>query len=73
MLWRLPRRKAFETCSMNEYLERAPDWRATMRRIAREPQVTVAVLDLARLAERGGLLDEFAAAGFEIQGPRWRR
>ena len=68
-----PAQKAFETCSMNEYLERAPDWRATMRRVAREPQVTVAVIELAPLAEPGGLLDEFAAAGFDIQGPRWRR
>ena len=68
-----PAQRAFETCSMNEYLERAPDWRAAMRRIAREPQVTVAVIELADLAKPGGLLDEFAAAGFEIQGPSWRR
>jgi uncharacterized protein YbaP (TraB family) len=68
-----PAEDAFETCAMNEYLERSPDWRATMRRVLNEPQLTVAVLNLASLAQPGGLLDELSSAGFDIRGPRWKR
>jgi len=68
-----PAETAFEACAMNEYLERSPDWRATMRRVLNEPQLTVAVLNLASLAQPGGLLDELSSAGFDVRGPRWKR
>ena len=43
-----------------------------MKKLLAEPQVTVAVLSLRTLAERGGLLDGLEAAGFDIQGPAWK-
>lgn len=46
--------------------------RSTISRLLAAPQVTVAVLDLATLGGSGGLLDELAGAGFEVQGPRWK-
>jgi uncharacterized protein YbaP (TraB family) len=43
-----------------------------VRELLNEPQVTVAVLDLYGLARPGGMLDELAAAGFDVAGPRWK-
>lgn len=43
-----------------------------IRRLMEEPQLTVAVLNLRSLARPNGVLDNLAAAGFKIQGPRWR-
>ena len=43
-----------------------------MKQLLAEPQVTVAVLSLRTLAEKGGLLDALEAAGFDIQGPAWK-
>ena len=37
------------------------------------PQVTLAVVSLDSLAEPGGVLDDLVAAGFDVEGPRWRR
>ena len=42
-----------------------------IRRLLEEPQLTVAVVNLRALARRNGVLDDLAAAGFKIQGPRW--
>lgn len=36
-------------------------------------QVTLAVLTLETLAKPGGVLDDLAAAGFDVRGPRWKR
>lgn len=41
-------------------------------RLLAEPQITIAVLNLRSLAERGGVLDGLQAAGFDIQGPAWK-
>ncbi len=46
--------------------------RATVRGLLAQPGVTVAVLDLHTLGRAGGVLDELQAAGFEVQGPRWK-
>jgi uncharacterized protein YbaP (TraB family) len=43
-----------------------------MKRLLAEPKLTVAVLSLESLAEAGGVLDGLKAAGFDIQGPRWK-
>jgi uncharacterized protein YbaP (TraB family) len=43
-----------------------------VRELLNEPQVTVAVLDLYGLTRPGGMLDELAAAGFDVAGPRWK-
>ena len=43
-----------------------------IRRMMEEPQLTVAVVSVRWLARRNGVLDNLAAAGFKIQGPRWR-
>lgn len=44
----------------------------TVRGLMTKPEVTLAVLSLDSLAERGGILDDLVAAGFDVQGPRWR-
>ncbi|MBV8686122.1 MAG: TraB/GumN family protein [Alphaproteobacteria bacterium] len=43
-----------------------------MKQLLGEPEVTVAVLSLGSLAAKGGILDGLEAAGFDIQGPRWK-
>jgi uncharacterized protein YbaP (TraB family) len=43
-----------------------------VRRLMEEPQLTVAVVNLRSLARPNGVLDNLTAAGFKIQGPRWR-
>ncbi|HET9640146.1 MAG TPA: TraB/GumN family protein [Allosphingosinicella sp.] len=45
---------------------------AEMRALLDEDQVTVAVLGLRSLAEKGGILDRLEAEGFDIQGPVWK-
>lgn len=45
---------------------------AQMKQLLAEPKVTVAVLRLRSLAEKGGVLDGLQAAGFDIKGPRWK-
>ena len=67
-----PATRVFSTCSLNEYLDSQPDWRGAARRLMSERPVTVAVFDLASVAERGGLLDEFSTRGFEVKGPAWK-
>lgn len=64
--------KVFNACSLDEYVEAKPDWRGATKRLMKDSQTVVAVLDLTAVAERGGLLDEFAAAGFDIRGPAWK-
>lgn len=44
----------------------------TVRYLLNDGQVTLAVLPLEPLAERGGVLDDLVAAGFDVRGPRWR-
>lgn len=44
----------------------------TINRTLQDPQVTVAVVGLRGLAVPGGVLDDLQAAGYQIQGPRWR-
>ena len=46
--------------------------RPTVRGLMTKPEVTLAVLSLDSLAERGGILDDLVAAGFDVSGPRWR-
>ena len=38
-----------------------------------QPGVTLAVMSLESLGERGGVLDDLVAAGFDVTGPRWKR
>lgn len=64
--------KVFAECSLDEYLATTPDWRSAVRRALAEPKVTVAVLNLSGLAQPGGLLDELAAAGYQVKGPPWK-
>jgi uncharacterized protein YbaP (TraB family) len=54
------------------FAERKAELLPDMKRLLAEPQVTVAVLSLRTLAERGGILDGLQAAGFDIQGPAWK-
>ncbi|HEU0133293.1 MAG TPA: TraB/GumN family protein [Allosphingosinicella sp.] len=54
------------------FAERNANLLPEMKQLLAEPQVTVAVLSLRRLAEQGGLLDGLQAAGFDIQGPAWK-
>jgi hypothetical protein len=54
------------------FAERNVELLPQMKRLLAEPQITVAVLSLRTLAERGGLLDGLEAAGFDIQGPAWK-
>lgn len=48
------------------------DLLAQMGQLLAEKRVTVAVLGLSTLAERGGILDGLEAAGYDIQGPSWK-
>ncbi|HZF42947.1 MAG TPA: TraB/GumN family protein [Sphingomonadaceae bacterium] len=44
-----------------------------VRSLMNKPEVTLAVVSLDSLAERGGVLDDLVAAGFDVRGPRWKR
>lgn len=47
-------------------------WVTAVREAAPQPGVTLGVVPLRVLAERGGVLDQLRARGFEIKGPAWR-
>jgi uncharacterized protein YbaP (TraB family) len=70
-----PAQKPFLSCwpanVMHNYFPRdlVPN---RVRGLLNQPQVTVAVLDLYGLAKPGGMLDQLAAAGFDVAGPRWK-
>ena len=69
-----PAEKTAGACSPTNWgLIPNTDLRPQMRRLMTEPQLTVAVVSLGSLAHRGGILDDLAAAGFDIEGPRWKR
>lgn len=66
--------KTSEACSSKNWgIIPAPDLRPQMRQLMSQPQLTVAVVSLGSLAHKGGVLDDLSAAGFEVQGPRWKR
>ena len=68
-----PADPVYERCwPSGVFAEREVGLLAQMKQLLAEPQVTVAVLSLRTLAERGGLLDGLQAAGFDIQGPVWK-
>lgn len=66
-----PHQSCWPSTLMETYAPQA-QVRATVRGLLAQPKVTVAVLDLHTLGRAGGLLDELQAAGFEVQGPRWK-
>lgn len=69
-----PADKVDANCSPGSWgLVERPNLTSEVRRLLEQPQVTVAVLNLRPLAERGGVLDDLKATGYDIQGPRWRR
>lgn len=47
-------------------------WVDAIGEAATQPGVTLAVVPLRVLAERGGVLDQLQARGFAIKGPAWR-
>ncbi len=68
-----PADQAWERCwPSGIFAERKAELLPEMKRLLGEPQITVAVLGLRALAERGGVLDGLEAAGFDIQGPGWK-
>lgn len=68
-----PADPVYERCwPSGVFAERNAELLPQMKQLLAEPQVTVAVLSLRTLAERGGLLDGLEAAGFDIQGPAWK-
>jgi hypothetical protein len=69
-----PADKVVETCSPKSFgLVPRPDLSLQTKRLLAEPQLTVAVVDVRSLARPGGVLDDLAAAGFQVQGPPWKR
>ena len=68
-----PADPVYERCwPSGVFAERNVELLPQMKQLLAQPQVTVAVLSLRTLAERGGLLDGLEAAGFDIQGPAWK-
>jgi uncharacterized protein YbaP (TraB family) len=68
-----PADPVYERCwPSGVFAERETNLLEQMKKLLAEPQVTMAVLSLRTLAERGGLLDGLEAAGFDIQGPAWK-
>jgi hypothetical protein len=49
-----------------------PDVKPQVRKLMQEPQLTVAVMSLGSLGQPNGVLDDLTAAGFDVQGPRWK-
>lgn len=47
-------------------------WAEAVAKALAQPDVTLAVAPLSFLAEPGGVLDQLAAQGLEIEGPIWR-
>ena len=45
----------------------------TVMGLLNKPGVTLAVMSLESLGERGGVLDDLVAAGFDVSGPQWKR
>jgi uncharacterized protein YbaP (TraB family) len=70
---RSPANKVWDSCQPPA-LDNIPraDFRAQVRSLLAQPQLTVAVVELDSLARPGGLLDNLAAAGFDVRGPRWK-
>jgi hypothetical protein len=69
-----PAEKAAEACSPKNWnILPQTDLRPQIRQLMSQPQVTVAVVSLGSLARPGGVLDDLSAAGFQVQGPRWKR
>lgn len=48
-------------------------WSEAARVALEQPGVTLGVAQLTILAEPGGVLDQLAAAGYEIEGPPWKK
>lgn len=68
-----PAEPVYQNCwPAGVFAERNLELLPEMKRLLSEPQVTMAVLSLKALAERGGILDGLQAAGFDIQGPVWK-
>lgn len=68
-----PADPAWERCwPSGVFAEREIELLPQMKQLLAEPQVTMAILSLRTLAERGGVLDGLEAAGFDIQGPAWK-
>ena len=68
-----PAEPVYQNCwPAGVFAERNVELLPEMKRLLNEPQVTMAVLGLKALAERGGILDGLQAAGFDIQGPAWK-
>lgn len=66
--------KTSEACSPKNWgIIPSADLRPQIRALMSQPQLTVAVVSLGSLAQRGGVLDDLSAAGFEVQGPSWKR
>lgn len=69
-----PADKIYEICVPPAFESAIPtNLPGHIRALMGQPQLTVAVLELRPLAEPGGVLDNLAAAGFDIAGPRWKR
>jgi hypothetical protein len=68
-----PADPVYERCwPSGVFAERETGLLDQMKQLLAEPQVTMAVLSLRTLAERGGILDGLESAGFDIQGPAWK-
>jgi hypothetical protein len=68
-----PAEQAYTTCARvvrnNEDSEAI---KSSLLGILRQPLTTVAVIEVSTLARPGGILDQLAAAGFDISGPAWK-
>jgi hypothetical protein len=67
-----PAEKVFESCWPADVRDSSAHIRTTLRGLLSQPDVTVAVLNLADLAGPRGILDDLSAAGFQVSGPRWK-
>jgi uncharacterized protein YbaP (TraB family) len=70
---RSPANKVWDSCQPPAIDNIArTDLRTQVRSLLAQPQLTVAVVELDTLAQRGGVLDSLDAAGFDVRGPRWK-
>ena len=69
-----PADKVFSSCWPNtsSIVASRAELLEEMQGLLAEQKVTIAVLSLRTLAEKDGILDGLAAAGFDIQGPAWK-
>jgi hypothetical protein len=68
-----PASRAHESCAPESVgIQVRADLRNQVRQLLSDPVITVAVTNVRSLAKPGGVLDFLAAAGFTIQGPRWK-